>query len=64
MYDIAGIVYFGVPWILGVAFSLFGYRRNGTRLTTVLSTIGICVGLALLLSPAISAVLYGLGLTD
>jgi hypothetical protein len=64
MYDIAGIVYFGAPWILGVAFSLFGYRRNGTRLNTVLSLIGVSVGLALLLSPAISAVLYGLGLTD
>jgi hypothetical protein len=64
MYDIAGIVYFGAPWILGVAFSLFGYRRNGTRLNTVLSLVGASVGLALLLSPAISAALYGLGLTD
>ena len=64
MYDIAGIVYFGVPWILGVAFSLFGYRRNGTRPNAVLSTIGVSVGLALLLSPVLSAVLYGLRLTD
>jgi len=64
MYDAAGAVFFGIPWIVGTVLCAFGYRRDGSRANGVLAVLGTVVGLALLGATVASAVLYGLGLTD
>ena len=64
MYDAAGAVFFGIPWIVGTVLCAFGYRRQGSRVNSVLAVLGTIVGLALLAATVVSAVLYGLGLTD
>jgi hypothetical protein len=64
MFDAAGAVYFGIPWIVGTMLSAYGFRRNGSRTNAILSLLGTIVGLALLAATVASAVLYGLGLTD
>jgi len=64
MYDAAGAVYFGIPWIVGTMFCAYGYRRGGSRVNAALAIVGTVVGLALLGATVASAVLYGLGLTD
>jgi uncharacterized membrane protein HdeD (DUF308 family) len=64
MYDVAGAVWFGIPWIVGTALCAFGYRRGGSRGNAVRGLLGTIAGLALLAATVTSAVLYGLGLTD
>jgi len=64
MYDAAGAVYFGIPWIVGTMLCAYGYRRSGSRVNAALAMTGTVVGLALLAATVASAVLYGLGLTD
>lgn len=64
MYDAAGAVYFGIPWIVGTMFCAFGYRRGGSRGNAIRGLVGTVVGLLLLGATVTSAVLYGLGLTD
>jgi len=64
MYDAAGAVFFGIPWIVGTALCAYGYRRDGSRANAVLAMLGTVVGLALLAATVASALLYGLGLTD
>ena len=64
MYDAAGAVFFGIPWIVGTMLCAFGYRRGGSRVNAVLAMLGTVIGLALLAATVASAVLYGLGLTD
>lgn len=64
MYDAAGAVYFGIPWIVGTMLCAYGYRRGGSRRNAIRGLVGVVVGLALLAATVISAVLYGLGLTD
>jgi hypothetical protein len=64
MYDVAGAVYFGAPWIVGTMLCAYGYRRGGSRANAIRGVLGTLVGLALLGVTVTSAVLYGLGLTD
>jgi hypothetical protein len=64
MYDAAGAVFFGIPWIVGTMLCAFGYRRGGSRANAIRGALGTIVGLALLVATVTSAVLYGLGLTD
>ena len=64
MYDAAGAVFFGLPWIVGTMLCAYGYRRGGSRANGVLAMLGTVIGLALLAATVTSAVLYGLGLTD
>jgi hypothetical protein len=64
MYDAAGAVYFGIPWIVGTMLCAYGYRRGGTRGNTIRGLLGTVIGLLLLGATVTSAVLYGLGLTD
>ena len=64
MYDVAGAVYFGIPWIVGTMLCAYGYRRGGSRRNAILGLLGTIIGLALLGATVTSAVLYGLGLTD
>ncbi|MEO6114904.1 MAG: hypothetical protein ABIP33_00840, partial [Pseudolysinimonas sp.] len=61
MYDAAGAVYFGIPWIVGTMLCAYGYRRGGSRRNAIRGLVGVVVGLALLAATVISAVLYGLG---
>lgn len=64
MYDAAGAVFFGIPWIVGTMLCAFGYRSGGSRANTVRGLLGAVIGLALLAATVTSVVLYGLGLTD
>ncbi|HEY4151912.1 MAG TPA: hypothetical protein VGM38_01185 [Pseudolysinimonas sp.] len=64
MYDVAGAVAFGIPWIVGTMLCAYGYRRGGSRANAIRGLLGTVVGLALLGATVASAVLYGLGLTD
>ena len=64
MYDAAGALYFGIPWIVGTMLCAFGYRRGGSRGNAIRGLVGTVVGLLLLGATVTSAVLYGLGLTD
>jgi hypothetical protein len=64
MYDVAGAVYFGIPWIVGTMLCAYGYRRGGRRFTAICGLVGTVIGLLLLGATVASAVLYGLGLTD
>lgn len=64
MFDAAGAVYFGIPWIVGTMLCAYGYRRGGTRGNAVRGLVGTVIGLLLLGATVTSAVLYGLGLTD
>ena len=64
MFDAAGAVYFGIPWIVGTMLCAYGYRRGGTRGNAIRGLLGTVVGLLLLGATVTSAVLYGLGLTD
>ncbi|MEP6842668.1 MAG: hypothetical protein ABJA11_04045 [Pseudolysinimonas sp.] len=64
MFDAAGAVYFGIPWIVGTMLCAFGYRRGGSRGNALRGLLGTIIGLALLAATVTSAILYGLGLTD
>jgi hypothetical protein len=64
MYDAAGALVFGIPWIVGTMLCAFGYRRGGSRGNAIRGLLGTVVGLLLLGATVTSAVLYGLGLTD
>lgn len=64
MYDAAGAVFFGIPWIVGTMLCAFGYRRGGSRANAIRGLLGVVIGLALLAATVAAAVLYGLGLTD
>ena len=54
---------FAPVWLTGLTFSGFSFRRGGARRNNLVSMLGVAFGIAILALAALSAVLYGLGLT-
>ncbi|MET4704925.1 MULTISPECIES: hypothetical protein [Microbacteriaceae] len=64
MYETEGVFFFGIPWVLGIAFGAFAFRRGGGRPNTLLAIVALVLG-ALVAIPTIAAsLIYGLGLSD
>jgi hypothetical protein len=63
MNAVAAIVFLGVPWVLGMIFGALSLRSGG-RLTPILATIAIALGVVLAIAAVAFAVVYGLGLSD
>ena len=62
MYDVQGIFLLGVPWAAGAVFAAIAYRTGSRGNVLVFISLGITV--LLLIPTLISAVVYGLGLSD
>lgn len=56
------LVFFGVPWILGMVFGAISLRSGGPR-TALFGGIGLGLGLLLVLAVLAATILYGMGLT-
>jgi hypothetical protein len=63
MSAIGAIFFLGVPWVLGMVFGTLSLRSGG-RLTPVLGTIAIALGVVLAVAAVAFAVIYGLGLSN
>lgn len=57
MYDVNGIFWAGLPWMVGIVFGAIGYRR-GAQNAVALAALG--VGLLLIVPTIASAALYAL----
>ena len=62
MSAIGAIFFLGVPWVLGMVFGTLSLRSGG-RLTPVLGTVAIALGVVLAVAAVTFAVIYGLGLS-
>lgn len=57
------LVFFGVPWILGMVFGAISLRSGGPR-TALFGGLGLGLGLLLVIAVLTATILYGMGLTD
>ena len=64
MHETGGIFFFGVVWVLGIAFGTVSFRRGGGRLNTGLASAAIVLGCLILIPTVTASILYGLGLSD
>lgn len=64
MNDTGGVFLFGIPWVLGAAFSVFGLRHPSTPARMLASVGGIVLWAIVVAGAVASSVLYGMGLTD
>ncbi len=64
MNDTGGLFLFGIPWVLGAAFSAFGLRYPSTPARTLASAGGIVLWAIVVAGAVASSVLYGMDLTD
>ena len=63
MSGVGAIVFLGIPWVLGMVFGALSLRSGG-RLTPVLGTIAIVLGVLVTIGAVAFAVIYGLGLSN
>lgn len=63
MTAVGAIFFLGIPWVLGIIFGALSLRSGG-RLTPILGTIAIVLGLVLAAAAVTFSVIYGLGLSD
>ena len=63
MTAVGAIFFLGVPWVLGMVFGTLSLRSGG-RLTPILGTVAIVLGLVLTIAAVTFAVIYGQGLSD
>jgi len=64
MYETAGVFFFGIPWMLSIAFGAVAYRRGGGRANSVLVAAALLFGLLVLIPTIAGSIIYGLGLSD
>jgi hypothetical protein len=57
------LVFFGVPWILGLVFGTISLRSGGPR-TWLFGCLALGLGVALAFAVLTATVLYGMGLTE
>jgi hypothetical protein len=62
MTAVGAIFFLGIPWVLGTVFGALSLRSGG-RLTPILGTIAIVLGVVLAVAAVTFAVIYGLGLS-
>jgi hypothetical protein len=63
MTAVGAIFFLGVPWVLGMVFGTLSLRSGG-RLTPILGTVAIVLGVVLAVAAVTFSVIYGLGLSD
>ena len=63
MTAVGAIFFLGVPWVLGMIFGTLSLRSGG-RLTPILGTVAIALGVILAIGAVTFAVIYGLGLSN
>jgi hypothetical protein len=63
MSAVGAIFFLGIPWVLGLVFGTLSLRSGG-RLTPILATIAIVLGVVLAIGAVTFAVIYGLGLSN
>ena len=63
MTAVGAIFFLGVPWVLGMVFGALSLRSGG-RLTPILGTIAIALGVVLAVAAVTFSVIYGLGLSN
>ena len=64
MIEAMGVFFFGVPWVLGIAFGTVAFRRGGGRLNSGLASAAIALGCLVLIPTVTASIIYGLGLSD
>jgi hypothetical protein len=57
------LVFFGIPWMLGMVFGAISLRSGGPR-TALFGGIALGLGVLLVLAVLAATILYGMGLTD
>ena len=63
MNAVGAIFFLGAPWVLGMVFGALSLRSGG-RLTPILGTVAIALGVILAVAAVTFSVIYGLGLSD
>ena len=63
MTAVGAIFFLGVPWVLGTIFGTLSLRSGG-RLTPILGTVAIGLGVILAVGAVTFSVIYGLGLSS
>ena len=63
MTAVGAIFILGIPWVLGMVFGALSLRSGG-RLTPILGTIAIGLGVVVATAAVAFAVIYGLGLSN
>ena len=63
MAAVGAIFLLGIPWVLGMVFGTLSLRSGG-RLTPILGTVAIVLGVVLAVAAVTFAVIYGLGLSN
>ena len=63
MTAVGAIFFLGVPWVLGTIFGALSLRSGG-RLTPILATVSIALGVILAIGAVTFSVIYGLGLSN
>lgn len=63
MTAVGAIFFLGVPWVLGTIFGTLSLRSGG-RLTPILATVSIGLGVILAIGAVTFSVIYGLGLSN
>ena len=64
LHETGGVFFFGVLWVLGIAFGTVAFRRGGGRLNTGLASAAIVLGCLVLIPTVTASIIYGLGLSD
>jgi hypothetical protein len=64
LHETGGVFFFGVLWLLGIAFGTVAFRRGGGRLNTGLASAAIVLGCLVLIPTVAASIIYGLGLSD
>ena len=64
LHETGGVFFFGVLWVLGIAFGSVSFRRGGGRLNTGLASAAIVLGCLVLIPTVTASISYGLGLGD
>ena len=62
--ETGGIFFFGVLWVLGIAFGTVAFRRGGGRLNTGRASAAIVLACLVLIPTVTASIIYGLGLSD
>ena len=62
MYDVNGIFWAGIPWVLGIIFGAIGYRQGAGR-GNLFALLAVGVGLLLIVPTLASAVIYALDIS-
>ena len=63
MTAVGAIFILGIPWVLGMVFGALSLRSGG-RLTPILGTVSIALGVILAIGAVTFSVIYGLGLSN